>query len=40
MAINHQEEFRKHSMLNIHLVYLSYDLRLEQIIFDPECFIP
>lgn len=40
MAINHQEEFRKHSMLDIHLTYLSYDFRLEQILFDQECFIP
>lgn len=40
MAINHQEEFRKHLMLNVHLGYLSYDFRLEQILFDQECFIP
>lgn len=39
MAINHQEKFRKHSMLDIHLTYLSYDFRLEQLLVDQECFI-
>lgn len=37
---NHQEEFGKHSMLNIHLAYLCYDFSLEQVLFDQECFIP
>lgn len=40
MTINHQEGFRKHSMLHTHLAYLTYDFRLEDILFDHECFIP
>ena len=33
MAINHQEEFRKHSMPNIHLAYLSYDCLIKNVLF-------
>lgn len=39
MTINHQQGFIKHSMLDIHLAYISYDFRLEEILSD-QCCVP